>query len=124
MKRSLLAGSIFALAPLFAFAQADLSYISGLVVSTQAILNLLIPLVVTIAIILFFWGLAVFILNAGDEEARAKGRSIMIWGIVALFVIVAVWGIVAVLANIFNVETGTSAPVPGVGEVDTTPTPF
>ena len=116
MKPLLLSALI--LGPLTVFAQdaPSFGYITGLVNSTQGILNLLIPLVVTIAVILFFWGLAVFILNAGDPEKRAEGRNIMIWGIVALFVIVAVWGLVGLLASIIGVEEGigTQQEVPGV----------
>ena len=100
--------------PAVAAAQADLGYISGLVGDTQAILNLLLPLVVTLALLFFFWGIMVFILNAGDPEGRSKGIHIMVWGIVSLFVVVSIWGIVALLADIFGVEVGTSAPVPGV----------
>jgi succinate dehydrogenase/fumarate reductase cytochrome b subunit len=119
MKIALFTALTFVLTPLLVSAQAapNTGYITAIVTSAQAILNLLIPLVVTIALILFFWGLALFIMNAGDEEARKRGRAIMIWGVVALFVIVAVWGLVALLANIFNVETGAVQAVPGVGGI-------
>ena len=125
MKKVLI--TLAAFSPLLALAQPqnagkpDLGYISSLVNSLGDILNLLLPIVVTLALLFFFWGLALFILNADNEEARGKGRSIMVWGIVALFVIVAVWGLVGLLAQIFGVETGKSAPVPGVGTLDTDP---
>ena len=120
------------LAPIYVFAQpgapggggggggtsdVDLGFFDDLVSSVQGIVDLLIPLIVTLAVLFFFWGLAVFILNAGDEEARAKGRNIMVWGIIALFFIVAVWGIVRLLATIFGVDDAAgSVDVPTVGD--------
>ena len=52
-----------------------------------------------LAFLAFFWGIAMFLFNAGDDEKRKKGMSIMIWSIVAIFVMTAIWGIVAVLSN-------------------------
>ena len=65
--------------------------------------------------------MAKFILAAGSEEGRKEGRNIMIWGIIALFVIVSVWGLVQVLNNTFlggsRGDTSVDIPivdVPGV----------
>ena len=38
----------------------------------------------------------------------------MIWGVIALFIIVSVWGIVAFLANVFGVEGVRALPTPFV----------
>lgn len=98
----------------------DFSFFTSLVTSVQTIVDLLIPLVVTLAVLFFFWGLAVFVLNAGDEEKRKEGRNIMVWGIIALFFIVAVWGIVRLLASIFGVDDAAgSVNVPTVGDAAT-----
>lgn len=73
------------------------------------------PIIVALALLYFFWGLASYILAAGDEEAKAKGRSIMIGGIIALFVIVSIWGIVNVLGNTLGIGQGQdSGNIPGV----------
>ena len=58
-------------------------------------------LVVALALLFFFWGLSKFILQAGSEDGRKEGRNIMLWGIIALFIMISVWGIVAVLDNTF-----------------------
>lgn len=67
----------------------------------NGILNPLIVIIITLALIYFLWGMANFILRADDEQARAKGKQIMIWGIIALFVMVSVWALVAILENTF-----------------------
>ena len=60
-----------------------------------------VTVVVALALLFFFWGLANFILYASDETKRKEGRSIMLWGIIALFVMLSVWGLVRVLQNTF-----------------------
>ena len=74
------------------------------------------PIIVALALLYFFWGLAQYILAAGDETKQADGKRIMIWGIIALFVIVSVWGLVQVLNTTFgiNQEDLSSGDIPGV----------
>lgn len=108
--------SPLAFAPLFAFAQGtpDLGGIESLVNALGDIVNLLIPIAVAVAVLLFFWGLATFIFASGDSEAQATGKQKMIWGVIALFVIVSIWGIVGFLGNLLGIDQGGTAPVPGV----------
>ena len=64
-----------------------------------------------LALLFFLWGLAKYIFAAGNEEAKESGKRIMIWGIIALFIMASVWGIVAFLQDLFGV-TDTSITVP------------
>jgi glycerol-3-phosphate acyltransferase PlsY len=41
-------------------------------------------------------------LAGGDEEKRTTGRNTMIYGIVAIFVILSVWGLVNILNGTFG----------------------
>lgn len=68
----------------------------------------LVPLVFAIALLVFVYGVVKFVIAAKDSHDREEGRMFMIYGIIALFVMVSVWGLVAVLANTFNV--GSSFP--------------
>jgi len=72
------------------------------------------PVAVGLALLAFFWGLAKFIFSAGDEEKRKEGKKVMGWGIVALFVVVAIWGIVFFISIALGVGIGGSAPSPCV----------
>jgi hypothetical protein len=93
-----------ALLPLSSF--AALGNISGLVDDVAGIVNKLIPIVFTLAILTFFWGLVKFIFggpNAGDA------KDLMIWGIVAVAVMSSIWGLVRFLGSAFGV-TEESAP--------------
>ena len=85
--------------------------IKGLIgVIEKIIKESVIPLLVTLAVFYFIWGVVKYIQNAGDEEKRKEGAKMMTYGIIALFVIIAMWGLVNVLMGTFNLET--SAPEP------------
>lgn len=58
------------------------------------LIQLVIPVIASMALLAFFWGLAKFILAlGGDEKVLADGKNLMKWGLVALFIMVSVWGI-------------------------------
>lgn len=87
----------------------------GSVLSTiKNILDLLIPIFITLAVLYFFWGLGQYILNSNDSEKKEEGRNIMIWGILALFVMVSVWGIIGVISNTFGIGTGGTIQIPRI----------
>lgn len=101
--------------PLFSFAQIDLGDFQTSIESIQGfITSSLIPIVFTLALVFFLWGLAKFILNAGDEEARESGKKLMIWGLVAFVVMVSVWGLVALVRNTLGINNATTISPPGL----------
>jgi hypothetical protein len=114
----LLPVSAFALlSPQFAHA-ALFEYFENLIAGVDYIVALVLPVLVTLAVLYFFWGLVKFIGKSGDDKAIAEGRSQMVWGVVALFVMVSVWGIVALLATLFDVSYGGQVAPPGVADED------
>lgn len=75
---------------------------------------LAIPVAVGLDVLFFIWGLAVYILRSGDVKAREEGRNKMIWGVIALFVIVSIWGIVGWLGSMLGIGQGGKGGVPGI----------
>jgi len=57
------------------------------------IINPLITIMVGLALLVFFKGLIGFIAKSGDAKSHAEGKSLMIWGLVGIFVMVSVFGI-------------------------------
>src|SRR3989338_5407848 len=114
MKKVILAA--IALAPAFAFAQGtpNLSNIDTLVQAIGNIVELALPIVVGIALLVFFWGLVKFIFAQGNEESKADAKKIMLWGLIALFVMVAVWGLVQFIGTAFGIGQGDTVVVPTV----------
>lgn len=58
------------------------------------LIEITIPIIAGLALLTFFWGLVKFIWNAGDTGSHETGKQLMIWGTVALFVMVSVWALV------------------------------
>jgi uncharacterized membrane protein len=113
MKKQTFITSITLLAPFFAFA-ANLDTLLQQVKNT---LDIVIPLAITIALIYFIWGVIQYVI-ASDEENKAKARQQMIWGIIGLFVIVAVWGIVNFIGTYLGITPGTDiGDLPGVPDL-------
>lgn len=75
------------------------------------LLNALIGMLITAAIVVFFWGLIKYLLHDGSSEDAHKGIYQMIWGVVAIFVMVSIWGLIALLQRTFGVE-GNQAKTP------------
>lgn len=65
-----------------------------------------IPLIFALAVTMFVWGVVQYVINSSEEVKKEKGKQFMIWGIIALTVMVSVWGLVSVLGNTFGVNTG------------------
>lgn len=64
-----------------------------------------IPFIFAVATVFFIWGaIKFFILNADEEAQRDQGRQFMIWGIVALAVMLSVWGLVGILTSTFGID--------------------
>ena len=70
------------------------------------------PALAGLALLVFFWGVVKFIFNAGDEEKRREGKKFMLWGIIALFVVVSIWGIVIFIPRSLGTGVGGSLPSP------------
>jgi hypothetical protein len=64
-----------------------------------------IPLIFALAIASFVWGVVQYVINDTDENKKEKGRDFMIWGIIAITVMVSVWGLVGILGKTFNLNT-------------------
>ena len=111
MKKTILFASTLLLLPTVVFAQSP--GIKGLIESFGSLVNLLIPLVAALALLYFFWGLAKFILNSGNEETHEEGKEIMKWGIVSLFVITSIWGIVTFIRDDLGIDDIQKIDTPG-----------
>ncbi len=64
-----------------------------------------IPFIFSLALVTFVWGVVQFVINTDEEAKKAKGKQFMIWGIIALTVMVSVWSLVGILGSTFNLDT-------------------
>lgn len=115
MKKVILATLAFA--PALAFAQG-LGNVKTLVQSIGSIVAVALPIVVAIALLVFFWGLVRFIFAQGNEETKTEAKKVMLWGIIALFVMVSVWGLVRFIATNLGITDNSNFAAPGVQNVN------
>lgn len=101
-----------AVTPAFAFAQ--LGNIENIVEAIGNLVKLATPIVVGLALLAFFWGLVKFIFSQGDEGSRKEAKGLMIWSVVALFIMISIVGIINFIGNALDIDQGGTLPVPGV----------
>ena len=102
------------LLPIVARAQANFSLagetFQGIVFYILRIIRTLIPILWALAFIIFFWGLSKFILKSDDQKTRENGKNYMMWGVLALFILVSFRVIISFISN--DLELGPSIIAP------------
>lgn len=83
--------------PVVSFAALD--GLKGLLKDVGDILILTKPLLFGLAFLYFFWGMGQFILHSGEQKTRDEGKQKMIWGIIALFVMMSILGLISFIGS-------------------------
>jgi cbb3-type cytochrome oxidase subunit 3 len=66
---------------------------AGFIGNIIGVIDALIPLLISVAMVIFFVGLIQYIYNSGDAHGHGKSKELILWGLVALFVLMSLWGI-------------------------------
>ena len=80
-------------------------------------LTALFPLAISLAVVVFMWGIVKFVAHAGDEKAVEEGKQVIVYGLAAIFVIVTLWGIVGFITTTLDLSTGVDNSI----SIPTTP---
>ncbi len=95
--------------PSMLYAQAN--DVGGLLQVGGSILNSFVTVLIGVALVGLLFGIIKYV-QAGDQEKnREEGRPYMLYGIIALFVMVSFWGLVQVLITSVNLNNST-LPIP------------
>jgi TRAP-type mannitol/chloroaromatic compound transport system permease small subunit len=89
--------------------------LSGVIDTATGLANQLYSLVFVLIILAFAWGVLVFVFKSGEDST--EGKNMMIWSIVALFVLVSVWGIIGILQKTVGVDNKNAINAPGIPTV-------
>lgn len=88
----------------------DVSYLRTLFGWVRAATATIIIPLFGLALLLFIWGIIKFLAGPGDEKNIEQGKRMMVWGVLALFILLSVWGIVALLQTM--TDAGATDPPP------------
>jgi uncharacterized membrane protein len=99
MKKIISFGAVAGMIAPFAVFAADAA---SIITRVNQILNLIIPVLITLAVVYFIWGVIQYTVSS-DEEKKKKARGAIIQGLIGLFVIIAFWGIIRLITNTFGV---------------------
>ncbi len=82
---------------------------------TGFINEVLVPLIFTIALLAFVWGMVKYFIIHGDNEGeRNKGKDLMMWSIAGFVLMVSVWGIVNLIATGLFGSASQPPNLPGI----------
>lgn len=66
--------------------------------------TVIVPIIIALAFLVFFWGVFKYLFWHGDnEEKRAEGRYFILWGVIGLVLIFSIWGIVNILLSTLGI---------------------
>jgi len=95
----------------------DFSEVGGMLGNfNQNILQNIIPILSGLALILFLAGLVKFVFDRakGNHENLTKDKKGMLWGLIALFVLVSLWGIIKLFQGILGVSGDNNVNLPRI----------
>lgn len=61
-------------------------------------------LILSFAVVVFIWGVAQLIFNQEDSEKRLDAQRHILWGVIGLFIMLAVYGIIRFVGNSLGVQ--------------------
>lgn len=102
------------LVPHIALAAEGFTSFRELVMYVVGLINLAIPVVGALALFVFMKGLVQFIAKSGDTKSHEDGKKLMIWGIVALFVMVSFLSIISLARTTFGIQDSKSRSPSGL----------
>jgi peptidoglycan/LPS O-acetylase OafA/YrhL len=65
----------------------------------KVVINPLIIFLFALALVYFLYGVLKLLLNPENEEVRKTSKTHMLWGLIGIFIMVAVFGIIRLILN-------------------------
>lgn len=89
-------------APYAVFAASKINTILNNIIS---LLQKVVLIVFTLAVIMFGWGIVKLIAAAGNPQEIKNAKSIILWGVIGMAVLASIAGIIAYFQNFFLIST-------------------
>jgi len=68
----------------------------------SAILKPFIPFIIALTVGYFWWGVTQYVVHTDDLAKREEGRKMMLFGVIAIAVMVSFWGLAKILVGSFG----------------------
>ena len=122
IKTIIISLSVFLLEITNSFAQTDnglqgsLNFKEAANNITNNVLTSATTLLMTAAFVVFFYGIVRFIYDRsnGDDTRLEKDKEAMLWGLIALFVMVSTWGIIKLFQSYLGIQNDNNIQVQSV----------
>lgn len=82
---------------------STITNIGDVLCKAGSLLKLVIPLLISLGVIYFIWGVVQYLIN-DEEEAKKKGKNKIIYGLIGFVAIFALWGLVSIVINTFGLD--------------------
>ena len=83
------------------------SGVLGLLALAQTIVARLVPFLIGLALLAFFWYLITFIWQGSSNPDKQKeGKTGMFYSVLAIFVMVSIWGLIAFIGGVLGINQG------------------
>ena len=77
------------------------------------------PLLFSLIVLMFFSGIALFVFAEGNEKQMEQGKTLMTWGVIAMFIVFSLWGLSRfVMGFFFPSGLPTGPPTPNSSVID------
>jgi hypothetical protein len=74
----------------------------------SVVLNPIAMLLFAWGFFMFLWGLFEFMKKVDSPGAKETGQKHMMWGVIGMFIMVAVWGLIALVTNTLGLQQGAN----------------
>lgn len=74
----------------------------------QIFINPIVVLIFSLGLMMFMWGLVEFMWKSDSSTAWETGVKHMTYGVLGMFMMVAVWGIIGLIANTLGLTRGAN----------------
>ena len=92
----------------------NLSPLTNLIGAFGQLVGALVPVLVTLAMVVFFWGLVRYFWWGTSEPKIEEAKKLMKWGLITLFLMVSVWGIIALMQEALNIDENATGKAPQI----------
>jgi heme/copper-type cytochrome/quinol oxidase subunit 2 len=108
MSKFKLLASSFALMPILALAQSwgGETYFTDIAGTISGVINILIPAIMGLVFIGFFWFLYKYVM--GSAEDKEKSKVGLFWSVIAIVIMISIYGIANLLQDLTGATGGDS----------------